>query len=473
MNTISKHSRRPYASHSLAGVLVVASALSAALLAGCSGATPSSVVSPMVKATNVPVLLTDSPSTQLLSFELTVSSITLTNTAGKTFTVLSKPARIEATHLNGVSEPLLTLALPQDTYTSAAIGYSNPEVTYLNATNTPVEYSNTNSGSVTVNFAAPIAVSTTALSLSVELLLSQSVTIAGNTVTINPQFNVTSLPVAAQPTNEDNGKVDGVKGAISALNASANSVTVQTSDGASLIVAVNSSTQYDGISGFSALGVGMLVEMDLATQTDGSELATRIHVEDASTHDELEGPVVKIVGNPATSLQMVLRQELGNDLSSSNLGTVYTVAVDSNTDFNMSNRFGEDRTFPFAAIFNSSTIFAGQNVTAVVPKVSGTDATATMVTLQQQPVSGTVSAIASSGGYSVYTVTLAPTDFLATLTGLTTVNVYVGSNAQMVNAAPITVGSTARFQGLLFNSGGTLSMISGQVNNGENHGKDN
>ncbi len=473
MNTISKLIRRPYASHSLAGVLVLASALSAALLAGCSGATPSSVVSPMVQATNVPVLLTDSPSTQLLSFELTVSSITLTNTAGKTVTVLSHPARIEATHLNGVSEPLLTLALPQDTYTSAVIGYSNPDVTYLNPSNVATEYSNTNSGSATVTFASPITVSTAAMSLSVELLLSQSVSISGNTVTVTPAFNVTSVPVAAQPTNEANGKIEGVKGAISALNINANSMTVLTTDGASLAVAVNSSTQYDGISGISALGVGMLVEMDLATQSDGSLLATRIHVEDASTHDEIEGPVVKIAGNPANSLQIVLRQELGSDLSTSNLGTVYTVALTSNTDFNMSNRFGEDRTFPFNAVFNASTIFAGQNVTAVVPNVSGAAATATMVTLQQQPVSGTVSAIASSGGYSIYTITLAPSDFLATLTGLTTVNVYTSSNTQMVNSTPIAVGSTARFQGLLFNSGGMLSMISGQVNNGENQGKDN
>ena len=473
MKTTSKHIQHRRSLHFVACVLALTSALSAALLSGCSGGTPSTGVTPMVKSMSVPVLLRDAPSSQLLSFELTIGSISLTNTAGKTVSVLGNPARIEATHLNGVSEPLLTLALPEDTYTTAVIGYSNPEVAYLDATNTAIEYSNTNSGSVTVNLAPSITVSSTALSLSVELLLAQSVTITGSTVGINPAFNMTSLAVAAQPTNEDNGKIDGVKGAISALNASANSITVQTSDGASFVVSVNSSTQYDGISGLPALGVGMLVEMDLATQSDGSQLATRIHVEDAATHDELEGPVIKVAYTVVGSLQtagsfkMVLRQELGADLTTANLGTVYTISVNSQTDYNVSNRFGEDRSFPFNAVFNSSTIFAGQNVTVVVPTVSGTMASATRVTLQQQTVSGTVTAIASSGGYSVYTVTLASTDFLTSLTGATTVNVYTNSNTMMVASTPIAVGSPARFQGLLFNNGGMLSMVSGQVNNGE------
>ena len=416
--------------------------------------------------------MTDAPSSQLLSFELTINSITLTDTAGKTVSVLTNPERIEATHLNGVSEPLLTLALAQDTYTAAVIGYSNPEATYLNpnGTNTVVEYSNTNSGTVTVNLTTPITIDNTTTSLSVDLLLAQSVTISGGTITINPAFNVTSVPVASQPTNDHNGKEDGVKGTIAALNMSANSLTVQSADGASLAVAVNASTQYDGVSGLSALGVGMLAELDVATQSDGSLLATRIEIEDASTHDELEGSVVKVSGSPATSFQMVLRQQLGADLSTSNLGTVYSITVNSGTVFKTSNRFGEDQTFPFSAAFNASTIFAGQNVTVVTPTVAGATAAAAIVMLQQQTVAGTVSAISSIGGYTVYTVTLAPTDILTSFTGATSVMVFTNGNTQMVNSAALAVGSSARFHGLLFNPGGVLTMISGEAGDGEHQG---
>ncbi|MHB1022624.1 MAG: DUF5666 domain-containing protein [Acidobacteriaceae bacterium] len=474
MKLHSQCTRQRSSSHWLAYALVTTATLSAALLSGCTGNAGSSVttIPASVKKTTVPVLVTDAPSSQLLSFELTINNITLTDTAGQTASVLSNPARIEATHLNGVSEPLVTMALPQDTYTSAVISYSNPELDYLDSTNKVVEYSSMNSGSVTVNLTTPITVSTSSTSLSIDLLLAQSVTISGSTVTINPAFNVTALPVAASPTNDHNGKLEGVQGSISSLTS--NGLTLQSPDGSSYVVAVNSSTQYDGISGFSALATGMLVEVDVTTQTDGSLLATSIHVEDDSKHDELEGPVTQVTGSPATSLQLVLQQELGSDLTTTNLGTVYTIAVDSNTTYKVSNRFGDNQNYPFNAVFNGSTIFAGQNVSVVAPTVSGTTTTATRVSLKQQPVAGTIAAITPSGSYTVYTITLDPSDFLVSLTHLATVNVYTNSNTQSVAASPLTVGSKARFEGLLFNTGGTLSMMSGQMGEGEHQsGSDN
>lgn len=474
MNSRSKYTQKRSPSHWLAYTLVTTAALSAALFTGCTGNAGSmSTIPASAKTTTVPVLVTDAPSSQLLSFELTINSITLTDTAGQTASVLSNPARIEATHLNGISEPLLTMALPQDTYTSAVISYSNPELDYLDSSNNVVEYSSMNTGSVTVNLTTPITVNNSATSLSIDLLLAQSVTINGSTVTINPTFNVTALPVSTNPTNDHDGMIEGVKGTITALSSSSNGFTLQSSDGTSYAVAVNSNTQYGGISGFSGLATGMLVEVDVAAQPDGSLLATRIHVEDDSKHDELEGPIAKVVGNPASSLQVVLRQELGEDLTSSNLGTVYTVAVDGNTVYKVSDRFGDSEGFPFNAIFNGSTIFAGQNVSVIAPTVSGTTVAATAVILRQQPIAGTIAAIASSGGYTVYTVTLAPTDFLVSLTGMSTVNVYTNSNTQVITTTPLAVGSTARFQGLLFNAGGSLSLISGQVCDGEHQGSDN
>jgi hypothetical protein len=100
----------------------------------------------------------------------------------------------------------------------------------------------------------------------------------------------------------------------------------------------------------------------------------------------------------------------------------------------------------------------------------------TTVTLLPQIINGTVSAISSSGGFTTYTVALAPYDLfpdLAVQPGQTTllnnpgsVVVYVDSNTQLLNSNAIAVGSVLRFNGLVFNDNGTLRMDCGQVNDG-------
>jgi len=101
---------------------------------------------------------------------------------------------------------------------------------------------------------------------------------------------------------------------------------------------------------------------------------------------------------------------------------------------------------------------------------------ATTIALLPQTINGTVSAIGSEGGFTTYTVTLAPYDLFPTLAvqgGQTTllmspntVLVYADSDTQMLNTSPIAVGSVARFYGLVFNDNGTLRMDCAQINDG-------
>jgi hypothetical protein len=80
------------------------------------------------------------------------------------------------------------------------------------------------------------------------------------------------------------------------------------------------------------------------------------------------------------------------------------------------------------------------------------------------------------GNFTEYTVALAAYDLfpdLAVQAGQTTlltspgiVVVYVDSSTQLLNTAPLAVGSLLRFNGLLFNDTGTLRMDCGQVNDG-------
>jgi hypothetical protein len=96
--------------------------------------------------------------------------------------------------------------------------------------------------------------------------------------------------------------------------------------------------------------------------------------------------------------------------------------------------------------------------------------------LRPQTINGTVSAISSEGGFTTYTVTLAPYDLFpqfavqpgqtTLLTNPNTVVVYADSNTQMLNKSSLAAGSIFRFYGLVFNDNGTLRMDCAQINDG-------
>src|ERR1039457_1288547 len=75
-------------------------ALAAGLLSSCSSAVaPNNTTTVNAQTATVPVLITDAPSDQLAAFTLTLNSITLTDSAGKTASILSSPTTIELCHL--------------------------------------------------------------------------------------------------------------------------------------------------------------------------------------------------------------------------------------------------------------------------------------------------------------------------------------------------------------------------------------
>ena len=119
-----------------------------------------------------------------------------------------------------------------------------------------------------------------ALSLNLQIPLSYALSGAGTALpasyTISPVFNLTPIAISSQPTNQENGKITGIDAQIVSINAAGNSFVAQTTDRISLTIDSNSSTVYQGIAGFSMLAVGMLVNLDVTIQPDGSLLATRV-----------------------------------------------------------------------------------------------------------------------------------------------------------------------------------------------------
>ncbi len=453
----------------------------AVVLSGCGGSS-----SPMVQpgATTVVVMASSTANDQLVALPLTLQSLMLKSQSGTTVTVFSAPISAEYIHLNGNPQPLVTASIPQDTYVSAfaVLAGAAPTCVGLHLVNsgmitpgsTPV---------VTVNLPQPIQVTGAAMAIDLDLQVSQSFQYAGGctlgtSAPLNPTFTLTAMDIAAQPTNSTNGRSVGMYGVITAVNAANGTFTAnglnQQSEGPSPVwqVSTNGSTAYDGVSNLSGLSAGLPVDMDVSLQPDGSLLATRVAVVDANTAnlDMLNGEVLNL-GNPPSSLTALSNQAVG--------------AVASNFQFvgyaqsasQISTQFPNVKTLPFPAVFQAASATPGQNL-LVAANISYSNAfstntfPATAVELVPQTINGTVTAVSASGGFTVYTVTLAPYDLFPIVaaanagqsvvpTAPNTVQVYADSSTAVL--VPVSTGSVFRFYGLVFNDKGTLRMDCAQI----------
>jgi hypothetical protein len=450
------------------------------------------------------VLMTSTANDNLVVFGLDIASIALADSSGQSVVIYNNSNAVGLTasgpgewmHLNGFSEPLVTtVSVPQGTYTSATLTAGECSVGLLMVTQESGESTigpsyyvqgtcAQGTGNTTVNLPSPITIRGTDMVLSLNLQVSQSYTLTGSppnaTLTMMPVFTLTPAGVSSPPTNERNGKMGPIFSLISSINSAGNSFAAQTSNGVTLNVICDDSTTYQGIEGFASLTSGMIVDMDLAIQPDLSLLATRVEAPDPTAPVGFLGPLDY---GPFPSPTYFFGGMWTNTLGCNNAGPMpcdSLLLYNPSTTFGVSGEYNNLQDLPFAASLTVSSLFLGQNLYVFSPGNPNSQGveTATTVTLAPQTIDGTVGAIASNNGFTVYTVTLAPSDTIPTLqqwvcpgcfnplTNPTTVTVYVDGNTQMLNSIPINVGSVARFTGLIFDYNGTLQMDCGQILDG-------
>jgi len=475
----------------------------AGLCAGCgSSGQSNSSTSQLTGNTSVTVLLTSTANDRLTEFSLGFTSIALTSQSGKTVSLLSEAQNsyegAELIHLNGKIEPLVTVSIPQDIYTAATVqiegGAAFTCVTYAPPSSqqsgslwtSTFDYGYVPNNMVTATLPSPITVTGSSMGLLMDLEVAQSATYPGcgpdfnaGPFSITPTFNLTSLTIAAAPTNPQNGKVAGVNGEVTAVG-SDNSFTLTLAEAPrTLAISANGSTVYQGVNGFSGLAVGTFVNLDGAVQLDGSVLATRVAVEDPSALDVFIGPVLQVtptqpVGNQPAAI-FFGQQSQGKDLMADT--GPYSV---SDSIFQVSGELDNLQSLPFVATFNGANMAAGQNVyvsSTTISLFGGVPwAPATTITLLPQTIDATVLGSSTVGNFTDYSVILAPYDLFPTLamqSGQTTVltnpnqvEVYVDSNTQLLNTQALAAGGTFRFYGLVFNDNGTLRMDCAQANDG-------
>jgi len=503
MKLLSQPVRCSSAVTAVSAVLSHVLAIISYLVAGCSSVfVPPPPVPP--QPASVVVLVSSTANAQFTSFNVDVTSISLTSQAGTTVSLLAAPQsntftqtyEAEFIHLNGRAAPFLTSMVPQGVYTSATLTYSYAQFTHvgLNAsgaleTVTDAVGPNSTPQTASVNVPAPLIVQGSAMAVSLDLQVSSSATFttqgAGqpDTYAITPKFTL----AAATPPGQSQVRLRGVDGLVFSVSSGGNSLSLMIDygfnnptypDGSTFTVVTNASTVYQGIGNFSALAAGMIVNLDLTLQSDGSLLATRIEVDDPSATNVLTGPLGTVFGTQGVIVELGRTNEEFNQ-SAVPGGIIANYSFDGSTAFKLSGEIAVPSNLPFSPTFDSSRMFAGQNVSVasqVIVTSGGTQTLATTITLLPQTINGTIFGVSSSGGFTVYSISLAPYDLfpiLAVQPGQTTalqnpssVEIYVDSNTRMLNSDAIAAGNVLRFNGPIFNDNGTARMVCQQVNDG-------
>ena len=464
----------------------------AGLLAGCdSGGSSPASPPPAPAVTKVTLILSSTANDQLSEFDISFQSISLTNASGRTVSLLSQARPSEFIHVNGTTEPLLTATIPQGVYTAATASVGNAQFTCVTFQPTggldisTFAYWQTPNNDVTVTLPSPIVVSGNTMGLVLDMRVSQSASYGSCAhsgivpYAITPAFNLSAFAFSSHPATAQKAAVTGLDGQITALDSDSGGFEIQlpayTTGATSVHVTIDSATVWQGIAAFTDLRQGTFIDLDGAIQGDGSIAATRVAVEDLSAVDVQRGPLLA-VWNSDSVLDMLARQQQGKDER-----LVDEIFSFNNSTFRVSGQFSNLETLPFTPSFSAANMVAGQTVYISSPAFFHYTpppylATATTVTLMPQTVNGTVSGIATSGDFIVYSVSLASYDLfpqLAVLPGQTTllnnpsvVEVYADTNTAMLTSSAPALGDTLRFYGLVFNDHGTLRMDCAQISPG-------
>jgi hypothetical protein len=326
----------------------------------------------------------DAPVTSVVSFYITINSITLNNSSS-TVTVLSQPTTVDFGRLIGLRSLLGFNTVTPGTYTSATFTLANPVIYAVDMTTTPPSIDPINgtltNSTVTVAFptGAPLTVGSNGLAgLHMDFNLRQSLAVDGNgqiTGSVNPSIDVMAVSASAEL-----GEITEFTGSV--LSTSANGFTLQGPYGFQEVIDVNSQTLFNGTYTLASLPMNAIACVEGVVQADGSILASDVEI---ITTDQafISGRILAI--SPGPVVTMFVGEELPNLSPNIPVDTVYTVDLSAVTEYDVcffDNWFTQQ-------LFNGSTLVVGQRIFVGGVEQSGTF-TPNMVSLRRQGVIGTL-----------------------------------------------------------------------------------
>jgi hypothetical protein len=441
-----------------------------ALASGCGGGGSSlssnPTPTPAAGANSAQVRFGDAPADSVISFEVSVSSLSLTPAGGGAPVSVAVPAnnRIELTHASGKFEPFTTGSLPQGTFSAANLTLVNSELTFLTGTGTAVHINGPASASITVPLSPNLAIGSSPLVLNIDVNVGASITTAAGVVNgiafTSTSFNITAkAPGVAGNQQDDDGEIEDVQGTVTAVNGSSFTFKVGQT-GSSMTFNTDGTTQFkDGVTSVASL-LNQVVTVEGFTRADGSLFAQEIEGLESNTGAEVEGLITAISG---TTLTVNAHDGIGSGMDDTKIGASFSVNIAglSASKFRVKagNGFGgglPSATFPFDA----TTIHQGQRIevdtNAAVPPASGA-ITPDKINLQQQGVSGVVANAAAS----TFDINLATDSALRIISGQTVV--HVTKTASTDSRVTVANGGSVQVRGLLFWNGTSWQMIARRI----------
>ena len=444
--------------------------LIAILIIGCGGGSYSSMTpAPSPQSGLMSLSVTDAPPSgvTVLSFEVTVTGATL-NPGNVALLGAKGPVRLEVKKLETENAFLNTASVPAGNYTSLALKFSNPELTFRNDTGAAL--AGCAAGSVCeITPAGPLSATVNGqftsidgmqagvlLDLNLGSLLTQS---------LGVDFSSTGAVTATQQTKDPEGHLEDVDnlGGIVA-GAGSTQFTLQTANMGNIQVGIDSNTQFENFDPCTAnnstcLQNGQSIEVDLLLMAGGSLLAKKIELHDnaeEATDDELDGVIFKIDG-PA-QFEMVVVDEL-RDVANVAIGEPVTVMLSASggTSFEVDTNGLNVPSFLQQAFENqsdASQLVPGQTVQVRKRDLTGGPAPATItvttdrVRLHSTRFTATISGLPSSSNFNVGNL---PGLFGAN--GISLIQVETSSNTKFENVSDmmgLADGSSVSVRGLLF-----------------------
>ncbi len=443
---------------------VIGTLLTIALWTACGGSMSSSGGggTPPRGSTSAVVNVTDSPSDRVVSFEVTINSVSLIAADGTSTVVISSPRRLEVTHASGSAEPLGVTVFPQGTFTSAKVDVSNPDVVFIDDSGHAVEKKNSGSTTITIPFSPALVVGATPVVLTIDFNAAGSINIdvANNTVTVNPTADARhdDVPGSGAEAGEDveNGEFEHFVGQVSGI--SGTSFTVS-SNGGSVTFATDSTTSFEENATFASLNIGSMVRVEAHTQQNGTPLASEVEIL-SSIANETEGIIISTSGSPTSGLTVVVQDGSGSGMNDSALGSTLTVHFTERTRFRVDTG-NIDLGGLNLSDLNASTLSKGLRVEVDSDAAPSNGAVnAESVKLLPQALTGTISNV----GNSQFTLTLADDSAFKLLTGAGTLTVLTQRNTETKNIT-ISNGATAKVRGLVFFVPDTnpFTMVAGRI----------
>jgi Domain of unknown function (DUF4382) len=354
----------------------------AVMVSGCGGG--GSMTTP-VQAQNGSVFVTgtDAPLPSVVSFQVDITGITVSDGTNPPVSVLSNTQTVDFARLNGLHTLLDLNSIPAGTYTTVTVTLANPQIGYLNLTNpqtnppTRPTISTLNSttspavsltqSSVPITLAKPLVVSANnIIGLSFDFDLRQSIQVDQNgqiTGVVNPNLDLRTIT----PDDADAYIDEFVAGVVS-VNASGNSFVIQGPHGRQFTVNVNDQTEFENSESLADLTTTSIVQISgTLDRTSAAFLADTVGI--VSQNGFYAGGLVTFV-DPATGA--------ANDFDLYVRSTLPTGTGFQTGQISTINLTGDEKFFIYwwhlkfpSFLFNASLLVPGQRVSVGGPFGNG------------------------------------------------------------------------------------------------------